>query len=100
MLAAFRGGFDAAIDHDGEMRKFLFESIHFIVAERRDIAILFRTQTLQPGLARMYDKCVTSSGGDSVDEMRHFLIAVAVVDADAVLDRHAQRAGILHGFDA
>ena len=46
--------FNAAIDHNSEPGKVSLEVVHPFVVERRDLAVLFGRETLQPGLARMH----------------------------------------------
>ena len=46
---------DAAVEHDVKTGVRGFEPVDARVIERRDVAILARRETIEPGLARVYD---------------------------------------------
>jgi hypothetical protein len=91
---------DPTIDLDEELGVSALELIDLGVAERGDVAVFFWAEPREPGLASVDAKAITTSLGDPLDKLEHVLILVALIHADAVLDRHGQAGGALHGDDA
>ena len=82
---------DTAVNVDFQFREPCLGGINNIVAQRRDIAILFGREPLQPGLAGVDGKAGASGLGDLLDETRQRLFIIHVVDADTALHRHWNR---------
>jgi hypothetical protein len=56
---------------------------------------------LQPGIAGVHDEDAAAAAlGHRADEVTHEGVVLAAVDANAVLHRHRQAAGIAHGLHA
>src|SRR5215469_3595 len=91
---------DAAIEHDAKTGMRGFEPVDASVIEWRDVAILARRETVEPGLARVHDQRGDAGLLDRTDERLECLLRILIVDADTALDRDRQlyRAG--HGGDA
>src|SRR5690606_36023780 len=81
----------SAIDDDGKVGAFALKAVHDLVAKRRNLAVLLRTQALEPGLARVHDEYLAAGVGGNVDEAAEKPVTVAVVDADPALHRHRHR---------
>ena len=73
------------------------EAVDVGVAQRRHLAVLLRAQAREPRLAGVHREAVAAGGGHRLDEARHVVEAVQLVDADAVLDGHRQRHRGPHG---
>ena len=80
----------------GNLRQLRLEPIDQAVIERRDVAVLARRQTLEPGLARVHDQFIGAGRNHRLRQraQRHFRILI--VDADAALDRHGNAHRALH----
>ena len=76
------------------------EPVHDLVAQRRDLAVLLRGQTLQHGVARMHDEHVATGRGDRADEVAHETVVLDRVEADAVLDGDRNRHRVAHRLHA
>ena len=96
VLVALVQRLDAAVDDDVQLREFLLQPIHRLVAERRNLAVLLRRQAFQPGLARMHDEGLAAGFGDGLDEAAHEHVVLGLVHAEAMLDGHRQPAGAAH----
>ena len=90
----------ATVQFDGELRPVPLELLHQLVAQGRNGAVLLGIEPLQPGLARMHAEAAGAGIGQRVHEGQQLGVGVALVDADAVLHRHRQGAGLRHGGDA
>ena len=90
----------AAVDYDSKLWEILLESIDPGVVQRRNLPVLLRRQTLQPGLAGMHDKHRTTRRGDGFDKPGKLPVGLHLIDADTVLHRDRDIAGIHHGLDA
>jgi len=60
-LPHLRNRLDATVQHDREVGMFLLQTPRHLVAQRRNLAVLLRTQALQVRLARMDDEHVDAS---------------------------------------
>src|SRR5216683_1341497 len=80
-------GGDAAVDHDSELRKVLLQPIDVLVFERRNLAVLFRREALEDGIARVDDEGPAARRGDRGDEVPEKGIILDPVDAGSVLHR-------------
>ena len=96
MLPRFRKAADAAIDDDGHVWHRRFQAIDPVVVERRDVAILLRRQSAEPGLAGMHDQRIGAGCHDGTRERIECRFRVLVVDADPAFDRHGYRDRCLH----
>ncbi len=88
---------DAAVDLDLEVGAFGLQAVDVFVAQGRDVAVLFGAEALQPGLAGVHAETIAAGLGHAVHECAHMVVVVAIVEADAVFDRHGQPAGGPHG---
>ncbi len=93
-------GLDAAVQHDLEIGARRFQAIDARIIERRNLAVLFGRQPLEPGLARMHDKRRATGGGDTIDEALKVGLLVLIIDADAALDGDGRRLARPHRGDA
>ena len=77
----------------------MLQADHAIVVERRNLPVLARRQSLEPGLAGVHDEGAAAGVGDAADEPVEVGLGILVVDADPALhrDRHANPR--LHGSD-
>src|SRR5262249_13398139 len=91
---------DAAIEHDIKIGMRGFEAVDARVIEWRDVTILARRETVEPGLARVYDQCGGAGPLDPPGDRLKGVLRILIVDADTAFDRDRQldRAG--HGSDA
>ena len=90
----------AAVEHDGQLRAVGFQSRYAAVVERRNFAILFRAQPLENRIAGVHREYAAAGFADGADKIADKAVTFALVDADAVLDRHRKRDHIYHGLDA
>ena len=81
---------EPAVDQQGQVRAARFQGMDSGVVERRDIAVLFGAESLQPGFARVHDEGIAAGRRDNVDEPVEIGALVLVVDADPTFDRHWQ----------
>ncbi len=88
---------DAAVDLDGQVGEFAFETVHFMIAQWWFSTILFGGKSLEPGFAGVDAKPVGASTSDNVDESRHVLVGVHVVNANAMFNRNRNRHRGFHG---
>src|SRR6185369_5339093 len=100
LLSDMRAGGNTAVGGNREMRKVALEPMHDLIAQRRDLAVLLRRQTLEPGITRMNQEYLATRLAHGADEVAHEVIALALVDADAVFDRDGDPGGIDHRPDA
>ncbi|CAM2145558.1 protein of unknown function [Pararobbsia alpina] len=100
MFFRFVERLDPAVDRDFERREIALELIRKLVLERRDLAILFRAQALEDGVARMHDKDIAARVGNRADKVAHKAVFADVVDPDAMLDRDRNRHNVTHRLDA
>ena len=94
---------DAAVDGNRQLRKVGFEPMHQFIAQRRNFTVFFRAQALEPGVAGVHDEHYATRVGHGADKVAHKVIALGLVDANAVLDRHRHPGRVHHvhhGFDA
>src|SRR5262245_50988208 len=80
----------AAIEHDTKVGMRGFEPIDARIIEWRDVAVLSWRQTIEPGLARVYDQSGNASALNRAGERFERLLGILIVDADAAFDRHGQ----------
>jgi len=57
---------DAAIQHDGKLRKITLEPIYGFIFQRRDTAIFLWTQTREDGFARMNNEQIAAGRRNSL----------------------------------
>src|SRR5262249_62398102 len=91
---------DAAIEHGTEIRVRGFEPVDACVIEWRDVAILARRETIEPGLARVYDQRGHTGLLDRAGERFEGFLWILIIDADAAFDRDRQLDRARHGGDA
>ena len=91
---------DTAIDADEFRRVLLLQTVDTVIFERRDVAIFFRRQTLQPSLAGMHPQGVGACGPYRVGQSIERHLGILLVDADAALHRHRNPNLLLHRDDA
>ena len=77
---------NAAIDGDCQVWAFGFQAVYAFVDQRRDIAVLFRREAPQPGLAGVDDEGLTASTRHDIDEGAQLVVIVVVVNAEPALD--------------
>ncbi len=77
----------SAIGHKGGAAKVLLQAMDNVQAQRRKLAVFLRAQAVQPGVARVHDKHTATRVIKPRDEIAHQPVALAAIDADAVLDR-------------
>ena len=99
MLARLAERPDAAIDDDGEVRPPRLHAIHPVIVDRRHVAVLFRAQAFEPGLARMHDEGAAAALRPPLDEAVEALLRILVVDADAAFDRDRHLGAFAHRRD-
>src|SRR5476649_2669159 len=82
---------NAAIDDDREIFDPLLQPMNARVIERRDIPVLARAETVEPGLAGVNDQRIRAGGNDGVGETVERFLDVLIVDAEPALDRDGPR---------
>ena len=87
-----------AVEDDLQLREIGLELLDHVIAQRRYIAVLLRRQPFEYGDARMHDKGIAPGSVYLTDEVAELGIAVVAIDADPMLDRHRQAAGLMHGI--
>ena len=96
----FVGG-DAAVDDDFQLGKLLLEAVNVIVFQRRNVAVFFGGESVQPCVAGVDDEGF--AGGfvaQRADEIGDGLVFGLPVDADAVFDGNGDADRVLHGVEA
>src|SRR5882762_3587637 len=68
MMADFRGLRQAAVQYHGQLRPFLFEPVHVVVLEGRNLTILLGRQAAQNRSAGVDDERIDADAGDRIDE--------------------------------
>src|SRR5207253_11254828 len=91
---------EASIQHDRQRRKISLQALHDFVAERRNLAILLRRESLQHGVSRMHDEYIATCALDEADKIAYEAVVVIAIETDPMLDRHRQRHRIAHRLDA
>ena len=74
--------------------------MHKFVAQRRDFAVFFGRQALQPGVAGVHDESLATCPADDAHKISHKVVALALVDADTVFHGDWHTHHIQHGLDA
>ena len=100
MLLRLRDAADAAIDDDGDIRQRCLQPIDAVVVERRDIAVLLRRQSVQPGFSRMHDQRIAPAATTPRASVSRADFRVLVVDADAAFHRDRNFHRALHRGNA
>ena len=100
VLVARIEALDATVDDDGEIRARGLKAIDALVIERRNLAVLFRRQAFQPGLAGMHDERSAAGFRHAIDEALEISLRVLVVDADAALHGDRNGHGVRHRCEA
>src|ERR1700694_938870 len=90
---------DAAINDDGHVRQSGLQSIYPVVVEWRDVTILLRRQSIEPGLGGMDDQCIRAGGDDVARQRIQRNFRILIVDADPAFDRDWNAHRALHGMD-
>src|SRR5258708_31494027 len=90
---------DAAIDDDAHSRQRGLEPIYPVVVERREVTILLRRQSIEPGLAGVDDQRIRAGGDDAARQRIQRDFRILVVDADPAFDGHRNADRALHGVD-
>ena len=96
----FVGG-DAAVDDDFQIGKLFFQAVNVIVFQRRNVAVFFGGESVQPCVAGVDDEGF--AGGfvaQRADEIGDGLVFGLPVDADAVFDGNGDADRVLHGVEA
>ena len=94
-------GSDAAVDDDFQLGELLLEAVNVIVFQRRNIAVFFGGESVQPCVAGMDDEGF--AGGfvaQRADEIGNGLVFSLPVDADTVFDSDGYADRVLHGVEA
>ena len=99
LLMHLSGGVDAAVDHDLKLRKIILELVHELITQGRDFTVFFGRKTLQPGVAGVDDEGLATRLADRSHEITNKPVALALVNANTVLDRDRQAHRIAHGPD-
>src|SRR6267142_4402550 len=89
-----------AVQYHDERRPLLFQPVHVVVLERRNLTILLGRQAAQYRRTGVHDERIDSDACDRLDEGREERIIVAIINADAAFDGHRQRRGVPQGPDA
>ncbi|CCC99889.1 protein of unknown function (plasmid) [Azospirillum baldaniorum] len=95
----FVQGADAAVDGDGELRVFLLQPVHEVVAQRRDVPVLLGAEPFQPRLAGVHDEVGAAGGGHGADELVERRPFLHLVDGDPRLHGDGDRHRLAHGAD-
>ena len=85
-----------AVENNRRIRVEGLQSIGPVVMQRGDLAVLFRTQALQPGLARVQVERIDAGLDLGFDKGLQFLPAVLLVHAGAMLDGNRQGHRVFH----
>ena len=93
------GGVTTAVDDDGERGKLALQPINTLVVERRNLAILLRTQAAEPRFTGMHDERVASCLVNGIGEVLQGVVLVLIIDTNSAFDCDREIAGVLHGFD-
>jgi len=91
---------DATVDDELEVRKVALERIDEVVLERRDFAVLLRREALEDGFPGVHDERVAAPFVDRAYKVAELIIALLVVDANAVLDSYGHLHCCPHRGDA
>lgn len=98
--AALVEGLDAAVEHQFQVREVGLQLRRHVIAQRWDLTVLLGRQAFEDGDARMHGEAAAPGVAHLADEIAQLGVAVAAVDADAVLDRDRDADRVLHGLDA
>jgi hypothetical protein len=98
MLRDLFVGLDAAVHGDQQARKVFFELVGQLVTQRRNLAVFFRRQAIEPGITSVHDKNFAPRIAHRTHKVAHKVVALDAVNADAVLHRHRHVHHIEHGF--
>ena len=90
----------ATIQHNHRIREIRLQARGVVIAKRRDVAIILGRQPFEHGIACMHDKNPATRVVNRTDEIARETVASVVIQAKAVLDRHRNAHGVLHGLDA
>ena len=93
-------GVDPAVEGYGQLGIVLLDPIDARVVQRRDLAVLFRAQAAQPGLASVDDEGIAAGIAHLLDEGLQEFVGVLIIDADAGLHCHRNAHHIAHRLDA
>src|SRR6185312_1219466 len=91
---------NAAVDRDRIWRQALRQPIDTWIVQRRDRAVLFRRQALEPCLAGMDIDVRRPRLDHEVDEAGEALLGILIVDPETTLDGDWNVGRITHGADA
>src|SRR3989442_5126558 len=78
-------GGNAAIDHDLELWKVLLQPIDVCVLERRHLAVLFRREAFEDGIARVDDEGSAAGCRDRSDKVLEESVILVPVNAGYML---------------
>ena len=92
-------GDDAAVDRDRHIRQRRLEPIDPVIVERRDVAVFFWRQSIEPGLARMNNQHIRASRNDGPAQHIKCDFRVLIVNADAAFHCDRNLDGLLHRRD-
>ena len=91
---------DPAVDDDLKVRIGALETIDAIIIERRDVAVLARRQSVEPGFTRVHDQRIGAGQLHFLRERIERCFGILVVDADAAFHGHGDRHRGLHRHNA
>ena len=100
VLQAGRRRLQTTVQFDREGRTIGLELMDQRMAQGGDGAVLLGIKPFQPGFPRMHGKALAAGRRHRVDEVQQRLVGVMVIDADPVLHRDRQAAGLGHGRHA
>ncbi len=93
-------GLDASVDRNEQVREIFFELVRQLVTQRRNFAVFFRAQAIQPSVARMHDEHLTTRLAHGAHKIAHKVVALDAVNPNAVLHGDRNVHHIAHGLDA
>jgi hypothetical protein len=96
MFGGFSDADDAAIDDDRHVGHCRLEPIDAVVVQRRNVAVLFRRQAVEPRLARMHDQAVGAGGDHRACQRIECDFGILIINADAALDGDRHIDSLLH----
>ena len=91
---------DTAVNDNSELREIPLQVIYPVVIKRRDLAVLSRRETLQPGLARVHNEHRGTARSHRTHKIDEFRVTLLVINADAMLHGDGDVAGGAHCRDA
>ena len=84
---------NATIDSDQVGRQALFEAVDAIILKRRNVAVFFRRESLEPRFAGMDDHAIASGGDHRIHELIESGFGILIIDTEAAFDGDGQGGG-------